>query len=190
MEKLKEEIKKTLSFLKEGKVILYPTDTIWGIGCDATNQKAVERIYRLKLRAESKSMIILLDDAGRLPDYVQDVPEIAFDLVNSVDRPLTVIYDNAKGLAKNVIAADGSIAIRIVRDEFCSELIRQFGKPIVSTSANVSGTTDPVTYAQIPNVIRNGVDYVVDYSRDRLIKAKASRIIKLEANGEFKVIRK
>ena len=190
MESLKEEIKKSLAYLKEGKVILYPTDTIWGIGCDATNQKAVDRIFRLKLRAESKSMIVLLDDASRLPEYVEDVPEIAFDLVKSVDRPLTVIYSKARGLAKNVIAADGSIGIRIARDEFCAELIRQFGKPIVSTSANVSGAPDPITFSQIPNVIKNGVDYIVDYSRDRIVKAKASRIIKLEPNGEFTVIRK
>jgi L-threonylcarbamoyladenylate synthase len=118
------------------------------------------------------------------------VPEITIDLVNSVESPLTVIYEGAKGLAKNVIASDGSIAIRITRDPFCRELIRQFGKPIVSTSANVSGTIDPVSFSQIPAVIKNGVDYVVDHHRDRIVKAKASRIIKLKPNGEFTVIRK
>lgn len=187
---MKEEIKKTLSYLESGKIILYPTDTIWGIGCDATNYQAVERIYRLKQRVESKSMIILLDDAASLPLYIKEVPEITMDLVSSIDSPLTVIYQGAQGLAKNVIAGDGTIAIRITRDEFCVELIKQFGKPIISTSANVSGTIDPVTYSQIPEVIKSGVDYAVDHHRDRIVKAKASRIIKLENNGEFTVIRK
>jgi len=187
---LKEEIKKTLAYLESGKIILYPTDTIWGIGCDATNYQAVDRIYRLKQRVESKSMIILLDDAAKLPLYIKEVPEITMDLVGSISSPLTVIYQGAQGLAKNVIAADGSIAIRITKDEFCAELIRQFGKPIISTSANVSGTIDPVTFSQIPEVIKNGVDYAVDHHRDRIVKAKASRIIKLENNGEFTVIRK
>ena len=187
---MKEEIKKTLAYLKKGKIILYPTDTIWGIGCDATDQQSVDRIYRLKQRVETKSMIILLDDATKLPLYVKNVPEITMDLVNSIDRPLTVIFSGAQGLAKNVIAADGTIAIRITRDEFCKELIKQFGKPIISTSANVSGTIDPVTFSQIPTVIKNGVDYAVDHHRDRIVKARASRIIKLEANGDFTVIRK
>ncbi|MEN8224866.1 MAG: L-threonylcarbamoyladenylate synthase [Bacteroidota bacterium] len=187
---MKEEISKALDYLKDGKIILYPTDTIWGIGCDATDHQSVDRIYRLKQRVETKSMIILLDDADKLPLYVKEVPGITIDLVKSVDSPLTVIYQGAKGLAKNVIASDGTIAIRITRDEFCKELIRQFGKPIVSTSANVSGTIDPVTFSQIPRVIKNGVDYAVDHHRDRIVKAKASRIIKLEPNGEFTVIRK
>ena len=135
-------------------------------------------------------MIILLDDVAKLKDYVDHVPEITMDLVNSVDKPLTVIYQGAKGLAKNVIASDGTIAIRITKDEFCMKLIKKFGKPIVSTSANVSGTIDPVTFSQIPAVIKTGVDYIVDHNRDRIVKAKASRIIKLEANGEFTVIRR
>jgi len=187
---VKQEIQHTLEYLQSGKIILYPTDTIWGVGCDATNQQAVDRIYKLKKRVESKSMIILLDDAQKLVDYIDIVPEITMDLVNSIDTPLTVIYKGAKGLAKNVIASDGSIAIRITRDPFCKELIRQFGKPIVSTSANVSGSIDPITYNQIPEVIKNGVDYVVDHHRDRIVKARASRIIKLEPDGEFTVIRR
>lgn len=189
-EKVKEEIKRTLQFLKKGKIILYPTDTIWGIGCDATNQHAVDRIYRLKQRVETKSMIILLDDADKLGLYVQKVPDIAIDLVNSIDSPLTVIYHGAKGLAKNVVASDGTIAIRIVKDEFCRELIKRFGKPIVSTSANVSGTIDPISFSQIPEVIREGVDYAVDHNRDRIVKTKASRIIKISPTGEFTVVRK
>lgn len=188
--RVKEEINKTLEYLRKGKLILYPTDTIWGIGCDATNQQAVDRIYRLKQRVESKSMIILLDDVAKLHHYVNEVPEITTDLVNSIETPLTVIYSGAKGLAKNTIASDGSIAIRITRDPFCRELIAQFGKPVVSTSANVSGTADPITFNQIPEVIIKGVDYVVDHNRDRIAKMKASRIIKLEPNGEFTVVRK
>ena len=187
---MKKEVKNTLSYLKEGKLILYPTDTIWGVGCDATDYRAVDRIYRLKQRVETKSMIILLDDAAKLPLYVKDIPEIAMDLVNSVESPLTVIYCGATGLAKNVIASDGSIAIRITEDEFCKELIQEFGKPIISTSANVSGTVDPITFSQIPDVIKNGVDYIVDHHRDRIVKARASRIIKLKPSGEFTIIRK
>jgi L-threonylcarbamoyladenylate synthase len=187
---LKEEIKNTLAFLEKGKIILYPTDTIWGIGCDATDQQAVDRIYRLKKRVETKSMIILLDDAAKLPLYVKEVPDIAMDLVNSVETPLTVIYRGAQGLAKNVIASDGTIAIRVTRDKFCRKLIQQFGKPIVSTSANISGTIDPITFNQIPMVIKNGVDYAVNHHRDRIVKARASRIIKIEPNGEFTIIRK
>lgn len=189
-DKVREEIKNTLVYLAKGKMILYPTDTIWGIGCDATNYNAVERIYKLKQRVETKSMIVLLDDAARLSDYVKEVPGIAVDLVNSIEKPLTVIYEGAKGLAKNVVAADGSIAIRVTKDEFCRELIRQFGKPIVSTSANISGTTDPVAFSQIPSAIMEGVDYVVDHNRDRIVKARASRIIRLFPGGEFTVIRK
>jgi L-threonylcarbamoyladenylate synthase len=187
---VKKEIQNTLEFLRTGKIFLYPTDTIWGIGCDATDQHAVNRIYRLKKRVESKSMIILLDDASKLSDYVEFVPEITMDLVSSINTPLTVIYQGAKALAKNVIASDGTIAIRVTNDPFCKELIRQFGKPIVSTSANVSGTVDPITFKQIPEVIKNGVDYVVDHNRHRIVKAKASRIIKLEPDGSFTVIRK
>lgn len=187
---VKEEIKNTKKYLEEGKLILYPTDTIWGVGCDATNYQAVDRIYSLKQRIETKSMIILIDDAAKLPEYVDVVPDITMDLVDSIETPLTVIYKGAKGLAKNVIASDGSIAIRVTRDPFCKQLIADFGKPIVSTSANVSGTIDPITFSQIPMVIKNGVDYIVDHHRDRIVKARASRIIKLEPNGEFTVIRK
>ena len=187
---MKKEIKNTLEYLKDGKIILYPTDTIWGVGCDASLSQAVDRIYRLKQRVESKSMIVLLDDAAKLSEYVEKVPGIAIDLINSIDTPLTVIFQGAKNLAKNAIASDGSIAIRVIRDPFCKELIHQFGKPIISTSANVSGTIDPITFNQIPEVIKDGVDYVVDHNRDRIVKARASRIIKMEPNGEFIVIRR
>src|SRR5271157_3173642 len=136
---VKNEIKKCVEVLKKDGTILYPTDTIWGIGCDATSQKAVEKIYHLKKRVESKSLIILLADMKEISNYVETIPEIARDLMKNVDRPLTIIYPNAKNLAKNVIAEDNSIAIRIVKNEFCKNLIRTFGKPIISSSANYSG---------------------------------------------------
>src|SRR5512133_1363512 len=133
------DIEKSLKVLADGGTLLYPTDTIWGIGCDATNTMAVEKIYRIKSRSEAKSMIILLDHIDKLSTYIESVPEITGDLLASITNPVTIIYSNARKLAPNVIASDGTVAIRIVKDNFCSELIRRFGKPIVSTSANISG---------------------------------------------------
>jgi L-threonylcarbamoyladenylate synthase len=187
---MEEEIKLSVDFLKKGKVILYPTDTIWGIGCDATQQKPVDRIYRLKQRFESKSMIILLDQADKLAAYVKKVPPIAFDLIERYLEPLTIIYPNAMNVAKNVIAEDGTIAIRIVRNEFCRKMISLFGKPIVSTSANLSGQASPLAFSKIPKEITEGVDHVVDFNRDVIIRTKPSTIIRLFENGEFEVIRK
>ncbi|MBC35570.1 MAG: threonylcarbamoyl-AMP synthase [Bacteroidetes bacterium] len=187
---MRDIVHKSVKLLKEGKVILYPTDTVWGIGCDATNAKAVEKVYKIKKRVESKSLIILVEDESRLAGYMQDVPDIAYDLIDSVDKPLTVIYPNAKNLAKNVIAEDKSIAIRVVKNEFCQELLRQFRKPIVSTSANVSGEPTPVTFHKISQEVKDAVDYVVEVERDSLNQVKPSTIIKLEADGTFKIIRK
>jgi len=187
---MQREIDQCLTVLRAGGTILYPTDTIWGIGCDATNYQAVQKVYHLKKRVESKSLIILLDDADRLTDYMVFVPEIAFDLVKNVDTPLTIIYPNSKNLASNVVAEDQSIAIRIIKTEFCSRLIRGFGKPIVSTSANISGTKPPLTYKNILPEIINGVDYVVDPSLGELRVVQPSRIIKLNENGEFRIIRR
>jgi len=140
------EIEQCLKVLRNGGTILYPTDTIWGIGCDATNSKAVNKIYRLKKRVESKSLIILLDTPEKIKNYVTQVPEIALDLLENIDRPLTIIYPGAKNLAKNVIAEDNSIAIRIVKNEFCRKLIHEFDKPIVSSSANISGEPSPLVF--------------------------------------------
>ena len=184
-----QEIRDCLQTLKSGGTLLYPTDTIWGIGCDATNTLAVEKVFRIKGRMESKSLIILLDTAEKLSDYVSVIPEIAWDLLENVDTPLTIIYPDAKNLAKKVIADDGSIAIRIVKNEFCRILISEFGKPIVSTSANISGQNPPMTYKNIPDQIIRGVDHVVDESLFQLQQVKASRIIKLNQNGEFLIIR-
>jgi L-threonylcarbamoyladenylate synthase len=185
-----DEIQKTLGFLRSGKVILYPTDTIWGIGCDATLSKPVEKIYKIKQRYEKKSMIVLLDDPAKLPLYVSKVPKSAYDLIESYQEPLTVIYSQAKNIAKSVIAEDGTIAIRIVRDEFCRRLIAGLGKPLVSTSANISGQPAPIMFNKIPEEIRNSVDYIVDYHREEVIRTKPSTIIRLHENGEFDVIRK
>jgi L-threonylcarbamoyladenylate synthase len=187
---MEQELIKCLTILKDGGTILYPTDTIWGIGCDATNPGAVEKIYLLKRRMERKSLIILLDKAERISDYVTFIPEIAWDLLKSIDTPLTIIYPEAKNLAENVVAEDGSVAIRVVKSEFCRRLIQDFGKPIVSTSANISGENPPVGFRTVDKEIINGVDYVVDESLDEIHELKASRIIKLNKNGEFQVIRK
>jgi L-threonylcarbamoyladenylate synthase len=184
-----QEIDKCIAVLKKGGTILYPTDTIWGIGCDATNEKAINKIYKLKKRPETKSLIILLEDASKLENYVKKIPDIAWDLIDSIDTPLTIIYPNAKNLPKNVIGEDHSIAIRLVKNDFCKRLIREFGKPIVSSSANVSGDPAPLVFRCISNEIINNVDYVVTINQDVLTEVKASRIIKLNENGEFNIIR-
>jgi L-threonylcarbamoyladenylate synthase len=179
-----------VAVLQKGGTLLYPTDTIWGIGCDATNPTAVEKIYRLKKRTESKSLIILLDAVEKIGDYVAIVPDIAWGLVKNTKAPLTIIYPQAKNLAPNVIADDNSVAIRIVKNEFCIKLIRAFGKPIVSTSANISGGNPPADYQHIAPEIIRGVDYSVDKSLAGSHISQPSQIIKLEINGEFRIIRK
>lgn len=185
-----EEINKAVEFLRKGKTILYPTDTIWGLGCDATNQKAVSRIFKIKKRIEGRSMIVLLDHQDRLTDYVEKVPSIAYELMLNIKSPLTIIYPGGKKLAKNIIAEDGTVAIRIARDEFCQRLVASFGVPVVSTSANISGEPTPLVFNQITNSVKDAVDYIVDYDRDKLRSAKASTLIKVHLNGEFEVLRK
>lgn len=186
---MQDEIRKACDILKKGGIILYPTDTIWGIGCDATNEDAVKRIYELKRRDDSKSMLVLLDNPAKLQTYVQDVPEIAWDLVDLTEKPLTIIYDGAKNLASNLIAPDGSIGIRITAETFSMELCRQFRKPIVSTSANVSGEPSPSSFSQIEQAIKDGVDYIVNYRQKEQKKVLPSGIVKLEKNGTIKVVR-
>lgn len=187
---MQNEISQCIDSLEAGGTILYPTDTIWGIGCDATNTGAVAQIYRIKKRVESKSMIILLDTTEKLNDYVEKVPELAWDLLKNVDTPLTIIYPKAKNLAPNVVAEDGSIAIRIVHHEFCCALIKAFGKPIVSTSANLTGDPPPMFFKEISPLIVKYIDHVVRSDQDELKHVKPSRIIKLNENGEFRIIRK
>ncbi|MBW8334086.1 MAG: threonylcarbamoyl-AMP synthase [Prolixibacteraceae bacterium] len=184
-----DDVKAALEVLQNGGVILYPTDTIWGIGCDACNEEAVKRIYAIKNRIDSKSMLVLLENAALLDRYVDEVPEIAFDLIEVSDKPLTIIYDGAKNLAKNLIADDGSIGIRITTEAFSSDLIRRFKRPVVSTSANISDKPSPACFAEIDQKIIEAVDYVVKYRQDDTHIAVPSGIIKLGRSGEIKIIR-
>ena len=184
-----DDIRKSLKVLEEGGILLYPTDTIWGIGCDATNTQAVKKIYSVKSRTEAKSLIILLDHIDKLSTYIEKVPEITDDLLASITNPVTIIYSNARKLAPNLIAQDGTVAIRIVKDDFCSELIRRFGKPIVSTSANISGFDPPVVFSQVVVEIKNAVDYMVTYKQDYFTRAKPSTIIRLRDDGMYTIIR-
>lgn len=186
---MNEDIKKAFDVLVAGGLILYPTDTIWGIGCDATNEEAVKKVYELKKRVDSKALITLLDNSVKLDYYIQDVPDIALDLIELSDKPLTIIYDNARNVASNLIAEDGSLAIRITKEEFSYELCKRFRKALVSTSANISGEAAPANFNEICEEIKNGVDYIVKYRQEDLSKAKASSIIKLGKNGEVKIIR-
>lgn len=187
---LKDEVNKAFEVLKNGGLILYPTDTIWGIGCDATNPEAVEKVFTLKGRAEEKSLIVLLDSENKLQSYIKEVPEIAYDLIEYAENPLTIVYSGAKNLAPNVIAKDGSIGIRIVKHQFCQQLIQRFRKPLISTSANLSGNPSPATFDDIEEAILNGVDYVVNWEQDERKVKKPSTIMKLEPGGLFSFIRK
>jgi len=187
---LKEEVAKALKVLQEGGIILYPTDTIWGIGCDAGNTDAVKKIYRLKQREESKSMIILLDNDNKLLSYVREVPDLTYDLIEFAENPLTLILSGAKNISPALINADGSIGIRIVKHEFCQQLIQRLRKPLVSTSANISGKPFPKNFMDIDDEIINGVDYVVDLEQHDLHQKKQSTIMKLEPDGRFNFIRR
>ena len=186
---MNEEIKKACQVMREGGVILYPTDTIWGIGCDATNEEAVRRVYKIKRRADSKAMLVLVDSAVKVDFYVQDVPEVAWDLIELADKPLTIIYSGARNLAPNLLAEDGSVGIRVTGEEFSKRLCQQFRKAIVSTSANVSGQPSPQNFSEISEEIKSAVDYIVDYRREETGKAKPSSIIKLDKGGVIKIIR-
>lgn len=185
---MNNDIVEALKVLGQGGTILYPTDTIWGIGCDATNEKAVQRIYEIKRREEKEGMLVLLDSPGRLVQYV-DIPEIALEIIETAENPLTIIYPGARNLAVNLLAGDNSIGVRIVNDSFCKNLIKKFKKPIVSTSANISGDQNPVVFKGINKEIIDSVDYVVKWRRDDMTRRRPSGIIKLGLNGEVKVIR-
>lgn len=180
-------ISEILAVLNKGKTILYPTDTVWGLGCDATNEDAVSEIYKIKNRAESKSLIVLVDSLTMLEKYVT-VPEKALTILQSVSKPTTIIYQNPKGIAENIInKEDNTLAIRIVEDDFCKEFIKQFGKPIVSTSANISGNPTPKSFSEIEEPILSSVDYIVNLRQDE-IATKSSTILKIEGE-EILVIR-
>lgn len=183
------DIDHCLKVLQGGGLILYPTDTIWGIGCDATNATAVNRIFNLKQRPDSKSMIILLADEKELMQYVANIDLAIFDYLDKVKKPTTVIYEGALGLADNVISADGSVAIRIVKDTFCKHVIKRFRKPIVSTSANISGDPSPASFSDVMPAIWQGVDYVVQHRQNDTAAHTASSIIKWNKDGSVTVIR-
>jgi L-threonylcarbamoyladenylate synthase len=186
---MEEEIRNAFEAVRKGGIILYPTDTVWGIGCDATNPEAVKRIYTIKQRADSKSMLVLIDSAAFLDYYVEDFPEIAFDLIDLSDKPLTIVYSNARNVALDLIAPDGSLGIRVTKEEFSQKLCRRLRKPLVSTSANISGQAVPGNFSEISQEIIKAVDYVVNYRREEKQKAKPSSIIQLGKGGLVKVIR-
>ncbi|MCI0920857.1 L-threonylcarbamoyladenylate synthase [Sphingobacterium rhinopitheci] len=186
----REDINQALETLKNGGLILYPTDTIWGIGCDATNPEAIEKVFALKGRDKSKSMLILLHNDNQLASYVKDIPEVAYEMIEAMDSPLTIIYSGAKNIAPNAVAEDGSIGIRIVNHPFCQQLLQRFRKPIISTSANISGEPSALTFEDITSSIKNGVDYIVEYGQKDHQKGKPSMIMKLDPSGKFDFLRK
>jgi len=188
-ELIAEDLKKACEVLHTGGLILYPTDTVWGIGCDATNEEAVRSVYALKRRTDHKAMLVLVDSPAKLHNYVSDVPAIAWELIEASNKPLTIIYPNAANLAFNLLSEDGSVGIRITNERFSHELCKLFRKPLVSTSANISGLPSPGLFSEIAEAVKNGVDYVVRYRQDETVKAKPSGIIKLNENGYVKIIR-
>lgn len=176
--------------MKEGGVILYPTDTIWGIGCDATNEEAVRRVYEIKRRLDSKAMLVLVDSTVKVDFYVQEVPDVTWDLIEVANKPLTVIYPGARNLAPNLLAEDGSVGIRVTNEDFSHRLCQQFRKAIVSTSANISGEPSPANFSEISEEVKAAVDYIVEYRQEDMGTPSPSSIIKFEKDGTFKVIRK
>jgi L-threonylcarbamoyladenylate synthase len=184
------EFQKCIEVLRSGGTILYPTDTVWGIGCDATNQVAVEKVFAIKGRPDSKSLIVLLREESLLNKYVHEVPAVAWDLLEFSDKPLTIIYDRVGGMAPGVIATDGSCGIRVCKEAFCNRLLHKFGRPLVSTSANKSGEPTPLNFRQISDEIKDAVDYVVNWRQDDFTESQPSSIMKIKENGEFTMIRK
>jgi L-threonylcarbamoyladenylate synthase len=187
---MQDDIKKAVETLRKGGVILYPTDTVWGLGCDATNMQAVQRVYEIKQRSDSKSMLVLLDTVAKLQVYVHQVPNMAWDLIELADKPLTIIYPEARNLAANLVATDGSIGIRITQEAFSQKLCEMFKQPIVSSSANISGQPSPGIFAKIAPEIISAVDYVVNFRQNDTTPAAPSSIIKLGKGNEIEIIRK
>lgn len=176
--------------MEQGGIILYPTDTVWGIGCDATNEAAVKRVYELKQRVDSKAMLVLVDRDVKVDFYVSDVPEIAWQLIEVSDKPLTIIYPHARNLAQNLLANDGSVGIRVTQEPFSKKLCEKFRKAIVSTSANISGQPGAANFQQISEDIKQGVDYIVQYRQDDTATPAPSSIIKLNEDGTIQILRK
>lgn len=187
---LRDEVANAFKVIQDGGIILYPTDTIWGIGCDATNTDAVKRIFALKQRDEAKSMIILLDTDNKLQSYIQEVPELAYNLIEYAESPLTLVMPGAKNISQALIAGDGSVGVRVCQHQFCQQLIQRMRKPLVSTSANVSGQPSPEYFGQISDEIINGVDYVVNLEQHSTEVKKPSTIMRLEPDGKFEFLRR
>lgn len=201
MEFSKETLDETLSVLRKGGVILYPTDTVWGLGCDATDPEAVAKIYRIKARSDSKSLVLLASDMDMIARFVREVPEMAVQLVEVNDKPMTIIYPGAMAaaegepadrhlLAHNVVAEDGSVGIRIPMMDFCVELVRRLGRPLVSTSANISGEPTPRNFSEVSEPIRKAVDYTVDPALESGATGQSSSIIKIGLDSTVQIIRK
>ena len=186
---MKEEIRKCIETLKSGGIILYPTDTVWGLGCDATNEDAIAKIFKLKQREDAKSLITIVSSDAMLQKYVEEVPDLAWDIMDLATKPTTIIYSKAKNLANKCIAKDGSIGIRLIKEGFANQLTHRFNKPIISTSANISGETTPMCFTEIPLALFESVDFVVNQQFDSGNK-KASSILKLALNGEIEILRK
>lgn len=184
-------IKEVLPVLRAGGTFLYPTDTVWGIGCDATNPEAVKKVFEIKKRDDAKSLVMLAANLDMVAKYVKEIPPIAVDLVEVNDRPMTIIYPKAeKSLAANAVAQDGSVAIRIPMMDFCQKLAYKLGRPVVSTSANISGEATPKCFADIPQEIKDAVDYIVDPTLEQGSTGMASQILKVGMGGEIEIIRK
>lgn len=189
MEKIKEQVFKACEILKAGGLILYPTDTLWGIGCDATNAEAVSKVYNLKKSSDKKSMIVLIENVNRVPLYIDRAPQVAWDLIEMSDKPITLILDGAKGVATNLIPEEGTLGIRVPNHTFCNRLLHRFMRPIVSTSANISGEPTPLKYTEIPQIIKDSVDMIIDTDLEGVMTRKPSSIISLNECGKIKIIR-
>ena len=190
MENFNEDIKSACDVLRDGGIILYPTDTIWGIGCDATNDAAVQKVFALKERADHKAMLVLIDSLAKLGAYVSEVPDMAWSLTELAEKPLTIIYSGAKNLSGKLLGEDGSVGIRVTNEPFSHALCERFRKPLVSTSANISGQPSPALYSEISDEVKDGVDYIVKYRRNEQIKSEPSGIIRLGVDNTIQIIRK
>jgi L-threonylcarbamoyladenylate synthase len=184
-----DDIANALKVLRAGGVILYPTDTVWGLGCDATNGEAVKKIFSIKKRSDSKSLIVLVNSVGMLTRYVENPPDVALQMAEWSEKPLTVVYDKGRSLAEGVASSDGSVGVRICTEPFCDALIDAFRKPIISTSANISGEDTPAIFDDISEEVINGADYVCRYRQDDRTRLSASSVIRVSANGVIKILR-
>lgn len=185
----REDVLKAVRCLKNGGVILYPTDTVWGLGCDATNPIAVKKIFDIKQRADEKSMLVLVDSVESLRNIVEEIPQTALSLIEETENPLTIIYDNPRNVARNLIASDGSLGVRITKEPFSGMLCKSFNNPIVSTSANISGQETPRIFKEISPEIKRMVDYIVNYRQNDDTTSMPSNIVKISGNGELKILR-